>query len=259
MQMNWSPVAGIFLAILLIVVSVSLSIEDPTALLNPLGLIIVFVGTFAATMISFSFRDIRGMGKVIAAFFRNEVLYKHTDIEELAKVTTALRSASMQKIEASLATVNNPFLKFGLQLIVDGKNKDEIEDILNFQIEKLQRRENAEAAIFRAMAGFSPAFGMLGTLLGLINMLSNMTDDVTRIGSDLAVALMTTLYGLLAANILFRPIALRWEARTMERIASMRMIMEGVEMVQQQFMPGTIKDRFEKMGEDPVNGGKHSG
>lgn len=245
--MNWAPVVGLLLALVMMSAVVGFTIDSPLALVDPVGVIIVIVGTISATLISFPFRSLKSLFPIIVAFFRNEELYKGTDLEELVDVTAKMRKGSIQEVERVVDSVRNPFLKFGVQLVVDGAGKNEIEDILSFQIEKLRRKEDAEAMIFRAMANYAPAFGMLGTLMGLINMLVGLTEDVSQIGANLSIAMMTTLYGLLLANMLFRPIATRWEARTEERVAAMRLIVDAVVMLRRNVAPGSMRDHMTRL------------
>jgi len=128
--------------------------------------------------------------------------------------------------------VQNPFLRTGVQLVIDRTPEDEIVDLLQWRIAHLRSREAAEAQIFRLMASYAPAFGMLGTLLGLINLMDLVgAGDMKAIGQQLAIALVTTFYGVLLANLVFKPIAVKLERRTEQRLVLMNMVLEGISLM----------------------------
>ena len=107
----------------------------------------------------------------------------------------------------------------------------------------MKAKEHAEAQLFRVMAGFAPAFGMLGTLVGLVNLLFLLGDgDMTAIGRQMAMALMTTFYGVLLANLLFKPVAVKLERRTEQRLVLLNTIMQGISMMSQKRSPSMMRE-----------------
>src|SRR5690606_40720822 len=117
-----------------------------------------------------------------------------------------------------------PFLRTGVQLMIDMTPEQDILDFMNWRITRLQAREHAEAQLFRVMSSFAPAFGMIGTLVGLINMMQHLGDgNMASIGQQLAVALITTFYGILLANLIFKPVAVKLERRTEQDRKSTRL------------------------------------
>jgi len=107
----------------------------------------------------------------------------------------------------------------------------------------LRAKEHAEAQLFRTMAGYAPAFGMIGTLIGLVNLMFMLGDgDMTAIGQQMSLALMTTFYGILLANLVFKPIAVKLERRTEERVALMNMVMQGLSMMSQKRRPAFMRE-----------------
>lgn len=247
--MNVSTLVGFLLAIALIIASTYLSVDNPLLLFNPLGLVIVFVGTLSAAILSYSLSDVAHALKVFLIFFRRERLYLDRDLEEASDVAQKLRGGAVADVEAASREVENPFLRYGLSLIVDNTPPEEIAQLMAFQTEKLAMKEEREAAIFRSMGTFAPAFGMLGTLLGLINMLNGMTGDIEAIGLNLAVALMTTFYGLIAANVVFLPLANQWEARTAKRVEARTVLTETVLLLANRTLPGRLRDHAGRMTE----------
>jgi chemotaxis protein MotA len=115
----------------------------------------------------------------------------------------------------------------------------------------MKAKEHAEAQLFRTMAGFAPAFGMLGTLVGLVNLLFLLGDgDITAIGRQMALALMTTFYGVLLANLVFKPIAVKLERRTEQRLILMNTLMQGIAMMSQKRSPALMRETLKAFIED---------
>jgi chemotaxis protein MotA len=139
--------------------------------------------------------------------------------------------------------IHNPFLRSGVQLVIDGTPTDKVLELLEWRIARLKARERAEAQLFRTMATYAPAFGMLGTLIGLINMLHGMgTASMAVIGQGMAVALITTFYGLILANLVFKPIAVKLERRTERRVLVMNMVLEGIVMLSERRSPSFVRE-----------------
>ena len=240
--MNISTVLGIVLSFVLIGVAAVLSTENVALLWNPLGLLIVLGGTVAASMIAFPMKEVLRVFRIFWIVLKNEKLYIQSDVAELARITRALQGTGFAQLEKAVQTVANPFLRLGLELVVDGASPAQISNILTYRIEKLRAREQSEANVFRGMAAFAPALGMVGTLLGLVNMLTELGGDIAVMGVNLAVALMTTLYGVLAANVLFKPVAMKLEHRTQQRVEVMNLVLEGVLLVEQRRSPTMVKE-----------------
>jgi chemotaxis protein MotA len=152
-------------------------------------------------------------------------------------------NTDVRKVEEELKKVSNPFLRTGVQLIIDNTPEDQIIELLQWRVARLRAREQAEAQMFRVMATFAPAFGMLGTLVGLINLMSVLGDgSIQTIGQQLAIGLMTTFYGILLANLVCKPIALKLERRTARRVESMNMVLQGIAMMCEKRGPAVVRE-----------------
>src|SRR5690606_33701734 len=151
--------------------------------INLPGLAIVLAGTLAATFISYPLREVLRVFRLVGIVFRRENTYIHDDIQELVTLATLWFKDDISAVERALEKARNPFLRTGVQLVIDNAPGTVIFDLLRWRIARLKAREHAEAQIFRTMAAYAPAFGMLGTLVGLINMLEVMqAGDVSQIG-----------------------------------------------------------------------------
>jgi chemotaxis protein MotA len=149
----------------------------------------------------------------------------------------------VHKAEEALKKVTNPFLRTGVQLIINHTPEDQIIELLQWRIARLRAREHAESQMFRTMASFAPAFGMLGTLIGLVSLMTVLgTGGMGLIGHHLSIALMATFYGLLLSNLICKPIAVKLERRTEQRVVLMNMIMQGVSMMCERRGPALVRE-----------------
>ncbi|WP_457809180.1 motility protein A [Kushneria sp. EE4] len=258
---NPSTLIGIVVSILLLTVVVLFTAQSPLSFFNLPGLLIVLTGTLAATMISYPMREIRRVVALVGSVFRREPDFIREDIDELVALAREWMHGDARAVERALETTRNPFLRTGISLVIDNVREEEILDLLRWRITRLRARELAEAQIFRTMATYAPAFGMLGTLVGLINMLEVIQNgDLAVIGPRMGVALLSTFYGILLGNLLFKPIAVKLERRTEERLIAMNMVLEGVSMISRRRLPSFIEatlnsfigEAHDELGERPL-------
>ncbi|MDX8409054.1 MAG: MotA/TolQ/ExbB proton channel family protein [Mariprofundales bacterium] len=258
--MNISTVIGIFVGMGLIVLSIVLSAVQPGVYVNGPGLLVVVGGTMAATLVSFPMQELQRVFRVIGHVFRHEEYSVRQDVTEIANVARLRMRGDFAKIEDQLDRIENPFLRTAIQLVADETSQEEIMSMLNWRVRRLQERERAEARIFHTMAAYAPAFGMFGTLVGMVNMLYDVNGpDLMSTGHNMAVALMTTLYGLILSNLIFKPIAIKLERRTEARVMVMHMIMEGTILLAGNRSPAFIRETlksFVAQHEDELRGAR---
>jgi chemotaxis protein MotA len=195
--------------------------------INIPALMIVVGGTLGATMINYPLRDVFGVFNVAkkALFARN------TSVAELIKRFMGFAQKSRKEgilaLEAEVKQVNDEFLQKGVQLAIDGLEPQEINDILETEVEFVRSRHQLGAEIFSTMGTFSPALGMIGTLIGLVQMLQTM-DDPSKVGPAMAIALLTTFYGSIIANIVCLPISGKLRTRSKEEVLTKEMAIQGI-------------------------------
>lgn len=241
--MNPSTMLGMVGGILLLGSAIAVTAKDATIFLNLPGLVVVLGGTLAAALISFPLLDVIRAFRASIIVFRNERLYAKDDIKEIVLIASLWRANELARVEDELTRINNPFLRTGIQLVIDGTPVQDINGLLRWRIAQLRSKERAEAQVFRNMGAYAPAFGMIGTLLGLVNMLHEMgSGGFDDVGLNMAVALITTFYGILLANLVFKPVAVKLERRTDERVTLLQMVMEGVSLITQQRSPTFIRE-----------------
>lgn len=234
---------GVFTGILFLVLAVGFSADDPMAFINLPGLLIVLGGTMTAMLVSFPLTEVLAalkQGRVVTESL-NRDLTKET--KQVLHFSTLWFRKQYAMIDRDLERLDNPFLKKGLQMVRDGQTSEDIMSLLNWSISQVRAKESAVINIFRSMATFAPAFGMVGSLVGLVNMLQTIeTGSLNAVSSDMGVALVTTFYGLLLANLVFKPIATKLEQRRHLKIIRLTMMAEGIALIQQQRTPSAIRD-----------------
>lgn len=243
LRMNPSTLIGVVASILLLVIVLFFSAQDPGVFIDLPGLGIVLIGTAAATFIAYPLREVMRIFGLVRSVFHNQTLDTDKDLQDLVEITRIRMQGDIQAVEVALARVSNPFLRNGVQFVIDNVPEQDIMDLLQWRISRVRAKEHAEAQLFRVMAGFAPAFGMVGTLVGLVNLLFLLGGgDITAIGRQMALALMTTFYGVLLANLVFKPIAVKLERRTEQRLILLNTLMQGVLMMSQKRSPGMMRE-----------------
>lgn len=241
--MNPATVLGMFGGIILLAVTIALTADDYGAFWNLPGLGIVLGGTIAATLVSYPLHEVLRVFRVFIIVLRHERYYAKEDMEEIVAVSRQWFKGNLAAIETRLDEIRNPYLRMGIQLVIDDTPLDDILTLLQWRMTRLRAKETAEAQVFRTMAMYAPAFGMLGTLVGLINMLFGMEgSDFALIGVNLAIALITTFYGIILANLVFKPIAIKMERRTEQRVMLMNMVLEGITLMSKGRSPAYIRE-----------------
>lgn len=240
--MDFATLAGLTIGITVVSLAI-LTGSDFTIFVNLPGLLIVFGGTFAATMIKFPLAGFFiSMPVGFKAAFTNEKDSPRDYIEQAIKLCKRARKSGLPSIER--VKLNNQFFKKGVQMCADGRDLEYIRKVLTQEMALSIQREETGAKVFSAIGEAAPAFGMFGTLVGLVQMLSSMSDP-SAIGPAMAVAMLTTLYGVLIANLIALPIADKLEAKSRQERALRSLIVECVFQIQQLQNPTSMREILE--------------
>jgi chemotaxis protein MotA len=212
--------------------------------INIPALMIVVGGTLGVTMIAYPLKDVFGVFKVVqkALFAKNIAVDKL--IEMFVAYATKTRKEGLLALESELKTVDDDFIKKGIQMSIDGMEIREIKGILDTEIDFVRNRHQLGAEIFSTMGTFAPAMGMIGTLIGLVQMLQSM-DDPSTIGPAMAVALLTTFYGSIIANIICMPIAGKLKTRSKEEMLTREMAVQGIISLSTGDNPRVLEQRLQ--------------
>jgi len=237
--MDLATVIGLGVGMTVIVAAIM--VGGPFGLfVNVPSLLIVFAGTAAATFMKFSIADCiyafkRGLGM---AFF-DEGGNPRALVEQIKSMADKARKEGLLVLEEE--PIDNVFFKKGIQLCVDGQAPDFVRKVLSSEMDLSIERDELGERIFRGIGESAPAFGMIGTLIGLVQMLANMSDP-SSIGPSMAVALLTTLYGAVFANLIANPLADKLQMRYMYDRLTRSLIIEGVLSIAEGESPHVIEE-----------------
>ncbi len=211
--------------------------------LNLSGLAITLGGTLAATMIHYPLPRLRETFNIIRNVFRGDEEDVHSLMEQMVGYAERARREGLLALDEEADMAPDPFLRKGLGLVVDGIDPEMVRAIMERDLDALQVRHKQGAGLFETMAQYAPAFGLVGTLIGLVKMLNGIQDPA-QIGPGMAVALLTTLYGALLANLIFQPIAGKLKVRSAEEILRKEAMLEGILAIQAGDGPSIIREKL---------------
>jgi len=241
--MDLATLIGLLIGVVLVAGAILLE-GDAIIYISLNSVMIVLGGTLAATMISFTLNEVANVFKILGVAFAG----KKTDMDEVTNILVGFaekaRREGLLALEEEVEPLDNDFLKKGVQLVVDGTDPQLVRNILETKITFVEERHRKGQEIFNNMGTFSPAFGMIGTLIGLIRMLSAL-EDPESIGSGLATALLTTLYGTLFANLIFLPIAGKLKVKSEEEIMIKEVMIEGILSIQAGENPRIVEEKLQ--------------
>ena len=240
--MDIATLVGIITGLIFILISIFLG-GQLGGFLNLPSLMIVFGGTFAATLVNFPLATVTDVFKVVKKAFLHKDEPPIGVIDILVSLAEKARREGILAIEKQIYEIDDPFMKDGIQLAVDGSEPEVIRSIMNNELANLEGRHKTGQSVLHAMGTYSPAFGMMGTLIGLINML-RVLDDPTQIGGGMAVALVTTFYGALLANLVFLPLEGKLKNRTLDEVLKREMVIEGILSIQSGDNPRIVRNKL---------------
>jgi chemotaxis protein MotA len=233
---------GIFAGVLLILLTIMAG-SGLGAFINIPSLLVVVGGTIAAVLVQYPLNDVLG----VISIMRNTLLTKVSDpnklIEQIVVFAEEARRDGLLVLEQHAKDIEDQFIKDGIQLAIDGTEPEILREILNTELANLESRHNKGHGILEAFGAFAPAFGMIGTLIGLVIMLQNMSDP-SSIGPAMAVALITTFYGSVMANLIFLPLAGKLKTRTKEELMVREMVLEGILSIQSGDNPRLVEQKL---------------
>lgn len=234
-------VAGI-IAIMFAIAS-SAGLAGVTSFIHVASMLVVFGGLTAAILINFSLTEVKLVPRVFKEAFREDRQDLPTLINTFVELSTKARREGLLALEASLEEVTDPFIKKGVLLAVDGIEPDIIKDIMMAEVVATEERHRKGRLILEKCGEYAPAWGMIGTLVGLVLMLQNLNDPST-LGPNMAVALITTFYGAVLANLVFIPMASKLQNKTDEEVFVKQIIVEGVIGVQSGQNPKILQEKL---------------
>jgi len=240
--LDLASVFGLIGGIVVIILSILLS-GDLAGYIDVPSIVCTFGGTIAMTIMAFPMKKL----KEGLASLKHVFVYQETDAESIIKIIIDLanvaRKEGLLALEEAAQQLKDDFLQKGILLIVDGTDPELVRNILETELAFIEDRHKSNQGVFEFMAAMGPAFGMLGTLIGLINMLANLSDPST-VGPNMAVAIVTTFYGSLIANVFCNPVVNKLKLRSSQESLMKEVMLEGMLSIQAGENPRIIEEKL---------------
>ena len=242
--MDIASVVGLLLGVSLLVITIAIAPGASFgAFLDYPSLMVVFGGSIAAALVCFPLKSFLNLGRVAKNVFFNKPEDLPDLIEQIVSLAETARRDGLLALESRVDDISNAFIVLGIQMAVDGTRPEVIEDILRTEMEAVASRHQNGKKVLDQMGRFAPAFGMIGTLMGLIIMLGNLSDP-DALGPGMAVALITTLYGAVAANVFFLPCAEKLALINQSELLAMEVVVRGIMAIQSGENPRVIQQKL---------------
>lgn len=214
-----------------------------TMLLVKTAAVIVFGGTFGAVILSFTMDEIKTVPYFLKVVFTDRKIDYLTVLDSLVETADKARREGLLSLESQLGEIDNPFLARGLQLVIDGTDPELTRNMLEMEIEAYENKEKVGHDIFMSAGGFAPTMGIIGTVMGLVHVLSNITDP-DKLGGAIAVAFLATLYGVASANVLWIPFGTKIKIKSAKEVLLMELVLEGILSIQAGENPRVIREKL---------------
>jgi chemotaxis protein MotA len=229
------------------------------ALMNLPSAMIVFGGTIGTVIVAFPLERVTKMGKVLGVAFRQETTSERSLVSLFVRLSERARREGLLALEGEAQNIEDKSIQKGVLLVVDGTDPDLVREIMESDVAAMSERHEGKFAMFAAAGGFAPTMGIIGTVMGLVNVLSHL-DKPDELGKSIATAFIATLYGVLSANVFWLPVGERLKQRNKEEVARRTLAVEGVLAVQAGDNPRVVREKLEaflplaQRGEEPGEG-----
>ncbi|MBI9044022.1 MAG: MotA/TolQ/ExbB proton channel family protein [Anaerolineaceae bacterium] len=242
--MDLSTIGGLLLTVIVVVVVLILDGGTPAELFtHPSAILLTLVGSTLATAVTVPLSVTLSLPKA----FLKTILHRQAPIAETVEQITTMadkaRREGLLSLEEDAKTITDKFLKKGIMLVVDGVESEAVRSILELEIHQMEKRHEPIYGFFNVAGGFSPTFGIIGTVMGLISVLKSLSDP-DALAASIAAAFLATLWGLISANMIFMPIGGKLAYRSHEEASYRHMMLEGILALQAGENPRLIYDKL---------------
>jgi len=217
---------------------------SPFSLLSPSAALIVIGGTIAATLVSFPLKNVITLPKLIMQAFFNPPGDPQEVVQQFVDLADKARREGLLAMEEDSKNIEDPFMRKGIMLVVDGVDPEVVRDILETDAALVAERHARGQALFAAMGGYAPTMGIIGTVMGLVNVLSNLAEP-EELGHSIATAFIATLYGVVTANILWLPLSSKLKQKSEKELHVRSLMVEGVLAVQAGENPRIVREKLD--------------
>mgnify|MGYP004514464839 FL=1 len=224
-------IIGLVLGAICIMMALILKGASVAMLLNGEVAVIIFGGMIAAVLSSYTMADIKRLPKVMKVLMSNEEPDLNGAIEKMVELSNIARREGLLALEAPVNELDDPFMKQGLELVVDGAEAEQIRDLMESEVDAMETRHHRMSGLFKTAGATSPTLGVMGAAIGLIGALGNLS-DINKLGPMIASAFVATIFGIFMGYLVMIPFATRLEAKNEEEVLLKTLIIEGVMDIQ---------------------------
>jgi chemotaxis protein MotA len=244
--MDPASIAGIGLAFAAIFVSMIMEGGNPMAIVAIPAIILVFGGTIGAAMAGGILKDTLGLGTLLQRALLTKLEPPDELVDSVVKLADRARREGLLALEDAVKAVTNPFLRRGLELAVDGTDPEELREILEAEVDAKRKADSVGAKVFADMGGFAPTIGIIGTVIGLVHVLENLSEP-DKLGHLIAGAFIATLWGVMTANVMWLPLGNRLKRVSGIECAQMEMAIEGIISIQAGANPRLVAQKLRSL------------
>lgn len=224
-------IIGLVLGAICIMLALILKGASVAMLLNGEVAVIIFGGMIAAVLSSYTMADIKRLPKVMKVLMSNEEPDLNGTIEKMVELSNIARREGLLALEAPVNELEDPFMKQGLELVVDGAEAEQIRDLMESEVDAMETRHHRMSGLFKTAGATSPTLGVMGAAIGLIGALGNLS-DINKLGPMIASAFVATIFGIFMGYLVMIPFATRLEAKNEEEVLLKTLIIEGIMDIQ---------------------------
>ena len=224
-------IIGLVLGAICIMMALILKGASVAMLLNGEVAVIIFGGMIAAVLSSYTMADIKRLPKVMKVLMSNEEPDLNGTIEKMVELSNIARREGLLALEAPVNELDDPFMKQGLELVVDGAEAEQIRDLMESEVDAMETRHHRMSGLFKTAGATSPTLGVMGAAIGLIGALGNLS-DINKLGPMIASAFVATIFGIFMGYLVMIPFATQKKKKNEEEVLLKTLIIEGVMDIQ---------------------------
>lgn len=244
MIVELSSIVGMVLGLSAITIGMVLKGASLSALLNPAAIMIIFVGTAASLFNGFPMAQMKEFPLLIKKLFQEQKLMPKMQLLELfVHLSQTARREGLLALEGQIGDIEDPFLKNGMNMMIDGMDPDFIRDVLEAEVETMEERHRNGALMFSQAGMYAPTLGVLGAVIGLVAALGNL-DDIEKLGHSIAAAFIATLFGIFTGYVIWHPFANKMKLLSKKEVAIKRIIIEGILSLQAGDSPVAVEAKL---------------
>lgn len=242
--MELTTIIGIILGIGAVIGAMFFKHIDFGVLYNPAALLVIFVGTIATILNSFPGENVKVVGSLFKILFTKQKGFTESEIIDLLfDLSKSARREGLLSLESRAEEIADPFIKKGIRLVVDGAGEEVIEEILETEIESMEKRHETNASIFSQAGTYAPTLGVLGAVFGLIAAMSSI-DNTEVMAEAIAAAFIATILGIFTGYVLWNPFAKKLRVKSQKEAGTMRMVIIGLLSIQKGDTPFMLKEKL---------------